>query len=214
MLRWFFSLLLCLGCAGAAYATDPVSREQALHDLANAQAPVRRAAVVRLAEIGRMEDAALLLPRLKDDDGDVREAAQLALWAVWSRSGDERIDALLAHGTLAMNSGRFEEALADFNRVVRQKPGFAEGWNKRATLFYLVGETRRSMADCAEVLKRNPNHFGALSGYGQLYLQLEEPEKALQFFERAYAINPGMAGVAANITALKKALERRRGKMV
>ncbi len=55
------------------------------------------------------------------------------------------------------------------------------------------------MADCAEVLKRNPNHFGALSGYGQLYLQLDEPEKALQYFERAYAINPGMNGVAANI---------------
>jgi len=214
MPRWLFSLLLCLACAGAAQAADPISREQALHNLANAQAPVRRAAAVRLAEIGRMEDAAALLPRLKDEDGDVREAAQSALWAVWSRSGDERIDALLARGTLAMNSGQFEEALADFNRVVRQKPGFAEGWNKRATLYYLVGETRRSMADCAEVLKRNPNHFGALSGYGQLYLQLEEPEKALQFFERAYAINPGMPGVAANITALRRALEGRRRKMV
>ncbi len=72
----------------------------------------------------------MLLPRLKDDDGGVREAAQLALWAVWSRSGDARIDALLVHGTLAMNSGQYEEALADFNRVrVRQKPAFAEGWN-------------------------------------------------------------------------------------
>ncbi|MDB5803282.1 MAG: hypothetical protein JWN73_604 [Betaproteobacteria bacterium] len=214
MLRWLFSLSLCLACAGPALAADSISREQALRNLADAAAPVRRAATVRLAEIGRMEDATALLPRLKDADGDVREAAQLALWAVWSRSGDERIDALLAHGTLAMNSGRFDEALADFNRVVKQKPGFAEGWNKRATLYYMAGETRRSMADCAEVLKHNPNHFGALSGYGQLYLQLEEPEKALQFFERAYAINPGMTGVAANIAALRRALEGRRRKMI
>jgi tetratricopeptide (TPR) repeat protein len=201
-------------CAVPAQAAGPASREQALRSLADAQAPVRRAAIVRLAEIGRMEDAPVLLPRLKDADSDVREAAQLALWAVWSRSGDERVDALLAHGTLAMNSGQFDEALADFNRVVRQKPGFAEGWNKRATLYYMVGETRRSMADCAEVLKLNPNHFGALSGYGQLYLRLEEPEKALQFFERAYAINPGMSGVAANIATLKEALEGRRRKMI
>jgi tetratricopeptide (TPR) repeat protein len=213
MRRWLFSLLISLACAGTAQAADPISREQALHNLASAQAPLRRAAVVRLAEIGRMEDAGALLARLKDGDGDVREAAQLALWAVWSRSGDARIDALLAHGTLAMNSGQFEEALADFNRVVRQKPGFAEGWNKRATLYFLAGETRRSMADCAEVLKRNPNHFGALSGYGQLYLQLEEPEKALQYFERAYAINPGMSGVAANIEALRRVLEARRRRM-
>jgi tetratricopeptide (TPR) repeat protein len=157
-----------------------------------------------------MEDAKPLLARLKDADEDVREAAQLAIWAVWSRSGDQKIDALLAQGTLAMNSGQFEIALESFNRVVRQKPDFAEGWNKRATLYYLAGETRKSIADCDQVLKRNPNHFGALSGYGQLYLQLGEPEKALQYFERAYAINPGMQGVAVNIEGIKRLLEQKR----
>lgn len=212
MLRWIVSLLLC--AAWAVQAADPVSREQALRDLGAAQASVRQAAVIRLAQVGRMEDAKALLQRLKDDDPDVRDAAELALWAVWSRSGDGRIDALLAHGTLAMNSGQFEQALADFNRVVRDKPEFAEGWNKRATLYFLAGDVRRSLADCAEVIKRNPNHFGALSGYGQLYLRLDEPEKALEYFERAYAINPGMPGVAANISALKKALDSRRRKMV
>ena len=206
----FLLFVIVAAWGGAAGAADPLSREQALHNLSNGEAVVRRAAVIRLAEIGRMEDAKSLLARLKDEDSDVRGAAQAALWAVWGRSGDPKIDALLAQGTVAMNSGQFEPALAAFNQVIRQKPGFAEGWNKRATLYFLAGETRKSLADCQEVLKRNPHHFGALSGFGLLYLQLEEPEKALEYFERAYAINPGMDGVAANIEGIKRLLEKRR----
>ncbi len=57
MLRRLFFLLICLACAGSAQAADPISREQALHNLVSAEAPLRRAAVVRLAEVGRMEDA-------------------------------------------------------------------------------------------------------------------------------------------------------------
>ncbi len=209
--RCLLLLLLLLGVAcGPAQGADPVSRNQALHNLANAEPMVRRAAVIRLAEIGRMEDAKPLLARLKDEDSYVRGAAEAALWAVWGRSGDPKIDALLAQGTAAMNSGLFEPALAAFNQVIRQRPDFAEGWNKRATLYYMAGETRKSIADCKEVLKRNPSHFGALSGFGLLYLQLEEPEKALEYFERAYAINPGMQGAAANIEGLRRALEKRR----
>jgi tetratricopeptide (TPR) repeat protein len=203
-------LMLFAVLGGPARAADPISREQALRNLANPEAVVRRAAVIRLAEIGRMGDDKPLLARLKDDDGEVRAAAESALWAVWSRSGDGKIDALLARGTVAMNNGQFDQALAAFNQIIRQKPGFAEAWNKRATLLFLAGETRRSIADCKEVLKRNPNHFGALSGFGLLYLQLEEPEKALEYFERAYAINPGMEGVAANIEGIRRALEKRR----
>ena len=210
MCRCLLLLLLVLGIVGGpARAADPISREQALRNLANGEAVVRRAAVIRLAEIGRGEDAKQLLPRLKDQDLEVRSAAEAALWAVWSRSGDAKVDALLAQGTLAMNARQFDLALAAFNEVIRLKPGFAEGWNKRATLYFMAGETRLSMNDCREVLKRNPSHFGALSGFGLLYLQLEEPQKALGYFERAYAINPGMQGAAANIEAIRRYMGRR-----
>ena len=213
------ALLLAAGLAtgGAARAAEPApapTREQALRNLQSPQAEARQRALVRLAEIGRIEDAPALLPRLKDADADVRETAEIALWAVWSRSGDPAVDALLAQGTLAMNNGRFEQALALFNRVVRARPDFAEGWNKRATLYFLLGEPQKSLADCAQVIKRNPQHFGALSGYGRLYLQLGEPEKALGFFERAYAIHPGMGGVAANIELLRRGLEQKRRGMI
>jgi tetratricopeptide (TPR) repeat protein len=54
------------------------------------------------------------------------------------------------------------------------------------------GELKRSLADCDEVMKRNPNHFGALAGYGQIYFQLEQYEKAIEYWKRALRVNPNM----------------------
>jgi tetratricopeptide (TPR) repeat protein len=80
-----------------------------------------------------------------------------------------------------MNGGRFDTGIATFTRVIETAPEFAEGWNKRATLYFMTGDYKKSLADCDEVIKRNPHHFGALSGYGQ-NLRLDDPEKALEYF--------------------------------
>jgi len=93
--------------------------------------------------------------------------------------------------------------------VVQKKPQFAEGWNRRATVHYLAGDLRKSIADCDEVLKRNPLHFGALSGLGQIHLQLEEEEKALQWFRRALEANPNMLGVEMTIRSLEEKVKDR-----
>src|SRR6266850_2315187 len=77
-----------------------------------------------------------------------------------------RLDVLLARGVQEIDAQDYKAAIATFSEIVRRKPGFAEGWNKRATVYYLAGEDRKSIADCGEVLKRNPRHFGALSGLG------------------------------------------------
>jgi tetratricopeptide (TPR) repeat protein len=98
--------------------------------------------------------------------------------------------------------------------VIELKPDFAEGWNKRATAFYLAGEYRRSLADCDEVIKRNPSHFGALSGYAQIYLRLDRPDKALEFFRRALAVNPNLDGVQAAIDRLEAFEARRRARSI
>ena len=66
-----------------------------------------------------------------------------------------------------------------------------------------MGEYEKSLADCDEVLKRNPSHFGVLSGYGQIYLQLNQPERALSYFERALAVNPNMEQVERVIEELQ-----------
>jgi tetratricopeptide (TPR) repeat protein len=131
------------------------------------------------------------------------------MWLLWSHSGDEAVDALLARGVEQMRGQQLDEAIATFSEVIRMKPDFAEGWNKRATVLFLAGEYRQSLADCDEVMKRNPLHFGALAGYGQIYFQLELYEKAIEYWERALRVNPNMSGIELNIEAARQLIARR-----
>jgi tetratricopeptide (TPR) repeat protein len=157
-----------------------------------------------------MEDVPALVKALRDPDVVVRALAENALWRVWSRSGDAEVDALFALGVEQMSLRQGPAAVAIFTRVIERKPEFAEGWNKRATVYYLMGEYDKSLHDCDEVMKRNPVHFGALSGYGQIYLQLGKPERALPYFERALAVNPNMEQVEQVIEQLKALLAQKR----
>jgi tetratricopeptide (TPR) repeat protein len=189
-------------------------RSEAVAALDNADAKQRAAAVIYIARTGLPVDGPLLVKRLSDESPVVRELAEAGLWQVWSRSGDAETDRLLAGGVQQMASGKFSEAIQVFGRVIQRKPAFAEGWNKRATAYYLAGDFRKSLADCAEVIKRNPQHFGALSGYGQIYLQLEDYEKSLEFFRRALAVNPNMDGVEISIHKLEELLREKRKRMI
>ena len=97
-----------------------------------------------------MDDVDRLLARLDDPDPQVRELAAAATWQIWSRSGDPAIDKLFAHGMDQMEAAALEDALATFSLIVKRKPGFAEGWNKRATIHFLLGHFHR----IAEGLRR------------------------------------------------------------
>lgn len=183
------------------------TRLQARKAIEHPEPAVRRAAVVRLGEVGVMADADRLVAHLGDDDAPVRELAEAALWQIWSRSGDRAIDALFLRGVQQMAAAELTEAVATFSEVIRKKPAFAEGWNKRATVYYLLGQYELSLKDCDEVLKRNRHHFGALSGYGQIYLALGDPDRAQPYLERALKVNPNMAGVAATIQMIEQRRE-------
>jgi len=197
-----FALVTALLAFAASAA--PLTRAEALAALAQADSAARRGAIERLAEIGRMEDVDRLLSRLDDPDPQVRGLAAAATWQIWSRSGDPAIDKLFARGIEQMQAADLEDALATFSVIVRQKPAFAEGWNKRATIHFLLGRYSESLKDCDQVLKRNPKHFGALSGAGQIHLQLGHAELALDFFRRAVAVNPNLEGAAAMIPVLEE----------
>ena len=198
----------------AAAEPERPSRTAALAALKKSDAEERRRGARGLAIVGRMEDAPKLIAALRDADERVRAVAELALWAVWSRSGDARVDELFSKGVAEMGEQRFPEAIATFTRIIELKPGFAEGWNKRATAYFLAGEFRRSLMDCDEVIKRNPQHFGVLSGYGQIYLQLDQPEKALEYFHRALAVNPNLEGVQGLAERLDSMIVRRRQRSI
>jgi len=202
------ALALLLVLAAAPAMAGP--REDALAGLANRDVEVRRRAAVSLAETGTMADVPALVSALRDADERVRGLAERALWEVWSRSGNEDVDHLLRAGVAEMQHGQLEASIDTFSEVIRRRPDFAEGWNKRATVYYLVGEYRKSAADCDEVLKRNPAHFGALSGYGMIWLRLDEPARALERFEQALAVNPNLESVRETIETLRAFLIQQR----
>ena len=193
----------------AADGTAP-TREQALTDLGRtSDVAARQRGVAWLGEHGTVDDLPRLAAALRDPDAGVRRLAEEAMWQLWSRSGDDEIDRLLAVGIAEMNARAGAAAVDTFSRIIARRPDFAEGWNKRATVYYLLGEYEKSLADCDEVMKRNPYHFGALSGYGMIYLQLGRPEQALSFFERALAVNPNLESVRETVDALREQLVRR-----
>jgi tetratricopeptide (TPR) repeat protein len=194
--------------------SPPPLRAQALAALKKSDPQERRRGAMGLAAAGRMEDAPALLAALRDPDDLVRAVAEEALWSVWSRSGDPRVDDLFKRGVSEMSDEHFAEAIATFTRVIELKPDFAEGWNKRATVYFLAGDYRHSLADCDEVIKRNPQHFGALSGYGQIYIRLDQPEKALEYFRRALDVNPNLDGVQGMIDRLEELETRRRQRTI
>jgi tetratricopeptide (TPR) repeat protein len=204
---WLRTLLLALICtlAGVAHAA-PMSRAQALAALSHSEVQQRLAGVQRLAEIGTMADADRLIGTLTDADEPMRVITAAAVWQIWSRSGDAAIDKLFARGVEQMAAAQLDDALKTFDSIVRRKPDFAEGWNKRATILFLLGRHKESLKDCDEVLKRNPNHFGALSGAGQIHLLLGNPQEALDFFRRAVNVNPGLEGPAQTIPLLEQLL--------
>lgn len=193
----------------AAAAAETTSHDKALAALRNPKAAERQRAAMNLAVAGRMRDVPALLSALRDRDGRVRETAERAVWAIWSRSGDSKVDGLFKQGLEQMNQDRLDEAIATFTRIIALKPDFAEAWNKRATAYYIAGDYRRSLKDCDEVIKRNPVHFGALAGYGQIYVRLDRPEKALEYFRRALAVNPNLEGVEDAVEELETLLAER-----
>ena len=207
-------LATTLTCAPLDVFPAPQDRAEALAALEDPKTETRAEAVVWLANHGGMADQPLLLARLRDESPFVRGFAEQGLWLLWIHSGDSGVDRQMAAGIEQMQAGRHKQAIATFGAIIRRKPDFAEGWNKRATAYYLAGDYKRSLADCDEVMKRNPSHFGALSGYGQIYFALGQHEKALEYWHRALEVNPNMVGVEINIKGAEELLKEKRGRAI
>jgi tetratricopeptide (TPR) repeat protein len=205
------SLLLLVPAVGQAQER---AREPAAGGPAQSDARARRDAAARLGEVGTMADMPALAKALRDPDEGTRENAEQAMWQIWARSGNADVDRLYRKGVEQMSAGDLDEAIATFSRIIAQKPEFAEGWNKRATLYYLTGDMRKSLADCDEVIKRNPWHFGALSGYALIYMRTERYERALDYSRRALEVNPNLDSVRDNVRQLERLLEQQRGKSI
>lgn len=140
------------------------------------------------------------------DDAEAQVLESL-IWSIWLEAHDDELDRLMRRGTRDMQVGDLDAALGSFSTVIELAPGYAEGWNKRATVLYMTGRYEESIADCMEVLAREPRHFGALSGLGLIHEARGEPEEALAWFRRALEQNPHMPMIARRVEQLSLEVE-------
>lgn len=149
-----------------------------------------------------------LFDALKTADSPAKASyAEMIIWQIWSDTGDPKFNDVLHEGSDAMSRRDFPTALEKFNLLIDKKPEFAEGWNKRATLYYLMGDYKASIADIDHVLELEPRHFGALSGLGLINVQLNRDEAAMDAFERVLDVYPMNAGARLNLEFVKKRIE-------
>ena len=143
-------------------------------------------------------------------DGEEAQLIEQAIWQIWHVSGDQTVDRIMARGLQAMALRNHMAALEAFDEIVKVAPSFAEGWNKRATVHYLVGNHDASIADIEKTLALEPRHFGALSGLGLVRLAQGKEEAALDAFERALEVHPHLTGADTHIRDLRDRLKGRR----
>ncbi|MCH9019228.1 MAG: tetratricopeptide repeat protein [Proteobacteria bacterium] len=164
--------------------------------------------IVSAAE-ARQNDSRLdaLFERLAaaDDFADAR-SIEASIWSIWTEAGDDALDEHMARGVMAMNHRNFDVALESFNAIVAADPDFAEGWNKRATLYFLMGRYDDSIRDVERTLALEPRHFGALSGMGLIVTEFDDAKAALAWFEQALEVNPHMPFVALRVRILHEML--------
>jgi tetratricopeptide (TPR) repeat protein len=130
------------------------------------------------------------------------------IWNIWSSHLDEKINRALSNGKIAASNQEHKLALQYFNQVIELDPDFAEGWNKRATLYYMAGDYQASLNDIEETLKLEPRHFGALSGRGMCYIKLDNWLLAISAFKKALDVNPWLVEAQHNIDLLKRLLKQ------
>lgn len=135
------------------------------------------------------------------------QTIEVQIWRIWTDSGRDDVNALLADGTRAMAQGRLKEAIAIFDRVVATLPDFAEGWNKRATAHYLYENYTDSVIDIESTLALEPRHFGAISGMGLIFMARGDEAGALGAFEEVLKIHPHARGAQAYVEQLREKLK-------
>jgi tetratricopeptide (TPR) repeat protein len=131
------------------------------------------------------------------------------IWAIWVQTPSDTAALLMMRAKAAMEVQQTDIAVKLLDAVVKLRPDYIEGWNRRATLYYLKNDYARSLRDIEQVLIREPRHFGALAGLGMIMQDLGDDKRALDAFRRALAINPHLEKVPELVKTLSEKIEGR-----
>jgi tetratricopeptide (TPR) repeat protein len=143
-------------------------------------------------------------------DADEATTIEQSIWTTWIHHKNGEIGKRMSIGINAMNRGAYKLSILAFGETVEIDPGYAEGWNKRATAYYLLGDYEASVIDIQKTLALEPRHFGALSGLGLIYSAIGKDRAALKAWEKALTINPQMPGIKARVKELRQKVEGQR----
>jgi tetratricopeptide (TPR) repeat protein len=131
------------------------------------------------------------------------------IWALWLQTPSDTAALLMTRAKVAMEAQQIDLAIKLLDAVVKLRPDYIEGWNRRATLHYLKNDYAHSLEDIRQVLIREPRHFGALAGLGMIMQDLGDDRRALDAFRKALAINPYLEKVPGLVKQLSEKLEGR-----
>ena len=136
-----------------------------------------------------------LLEQLKNPDENIRERATQELWRIWFHQKGRYGLELIERSQMMFELGDMKQAEALLTELINDQPDFAEAWNRRAVLYYVLKEYKKSKDDCKQVIKLNPVHFGALYGLGLCHAALGDYRAAIQAFQQALKIQPYALGI-------------------
>jgi tetratricopeptide (TPR) repeat protein len=142
------------------------------------------------------------------DEASARHV-EARIWALWMQTPSDTAAVLMMRAKAAMDAQQLDVALKLLDAVVKLRPDYIEGWNRRATLYYLRNDYAHSLEDIEQVLVREPRHFGALAGLGMIMQDLGDEKRALDAFRKALAVNPHLEKVPELVKTLSEKVEGR-----
>jgi tetratricopeptide (TPR) repeat protein len=142
-------------------------------------------------------------------DPTIAKAVEERIWAVWAVSRSDTTNLLMQRAGLAIEQKDSDLAIKLLTAVTKIKPDYVEAWNRRATLYYAQTDFGSALADIREVLKREPRHFGALSGLGLILQDIGDDKQALEVYRRVLALYPRMEHIPDVVKRLEEKVEGR-----
>ena len=156
----------------------------------------------------REKELKLLFKELKTGSAELMHLTEKKIWDIWStHPTDKKLTEILSEGSTYVNNNQLNKAIEIFSKVINLDPTWAEAWNKRATVLYMIGEYQKSQNDIDKVLELEERHFGALAGQGLVNIKLQNYEKALESYRKVEKIYPTMKSPKIMIKSIKKLIK-------
>ena len=156
--------------------------------------------------LARLDAQEQLLKGLKTETPAVRDLSRRALEHIWFNAAGDEAYQLIETAFQASEKEDYPAALTVLDRLVAKYPKFAEGWNRRASVYWHIGQYEKSIADSEHTLALNPNHYGAWQGIGVCRLQLGDVAEACRCLRAALKIIPSDEKTRDSLTRCEELL--------